>query len=125
MGDDADMSEAKKHTGSCHCGKVRYEVITDLKTVMSCNCSICSRKGHLLTFVPAEQFTLLSGEDVLTDYQFHKMRIHHLFCATCGIESFARGTAPDGKEMYAVNVRCLPDVDVGALTVTPVDGKSF
>ncbi|MEY4579146.1 MAG: hypothetical protein RL701_3849, partial [Pseudomonadota bacterium] len=57
------MPEAKAYKGSCHCGNVSYEVTTDLAKVMQCNCSICSRSGYLLTFVPAEQFTLKSGDD--------------------------------------------------------------
>ena len=31
----------------------------------------------------------------------------------------------DGSEMVAINVRCLHDVDLDALNVTKVDGKSF
>jgi hypothetical protein len=119
------MAETRKHTGSCHCGAVRYEVTTDLAKVMECNCSHCSRKGFLLTFVPLEQFTLISGEGELRKYQFNKMRIDHLFCGTCGVQSFARASGKDGKPMIGVNVRCLPDVDPKTLTITPVDGKSF
>jgi hypothetical protein len=114
-----------KHTGGCHCGRVRYEIEADINQVMSCNCSLCQKRGALLTFVPAGQFTLLSGGDDLTDYQFNKKIIHHLFCGTCGVGSFARGVAPDGSEMVAVNVRCLEDVDPAALTVKPFDGKSL
>jgi hypothetical protein len=40
------------------------------------------------------------------------------------VRSFARATAPDGQEMRAVNVRCLEGIDVDALTLTKVDGKS-
>jgi hypothetical protein len=68
---------------------------------------------------------LRSGADSLTDYQFNKKIIHHLFCRTCGIGSFARGTGPDGAEMIAINVRCLDGVDLDSLTVTPFDGKSL
>lgn len=114
-----------KHTGGCHCGRVRYEVEADIDEVMSCNCSMCQKRGTLLTFVPEQQFTLLSGGDDLTDYQFNKKIIHHLFCSTCGIGSFARGVAPDGSEMVAINARCLDDIDLGALTVKSVDGRSF
>jgi hypothetical protein len=119
------MTEIKTYTGGCHCGKVRFEVKADLSRVMECNCSICSKTGALLAFVPAEQFVLLSGGDHLSDYQFGKKHIHHLFCPSCGIRSFARGAAPDGRDMRAINVRCLDDVDVGSLTITPFDGKSL
>jgi hypothetical protein len=119
------MSDAKTYKGGCHCGQVSYEVKTDLATVISCNCSICSRKGYLLNFVPQDQFKLLSGEGGLSDYQFNTKKIHHLFCQGCGIQSFARGTSPDGKSMVAINVRCLDGVDIDGLAVTKVDGRSL
>ena len=119
------MPEEKTYRGGCHCGKVRYEATMDLNLVLSCNCSICTKRGLLPTFVAPDKFKLLSGGDLLADYQFHKMNVHHLFCPQCGVESFARGTGPDGTEMIAVNVRCLDDVDIGGLTLTPFDGKSF
>jgi hypothetical protein len=118
------MSELKTHEGGCHCRKVRYQVQLALERVMECNCSICSRRAHLLTFVPEAQFKLLSGEDNLTDYQHNKHVIHFLFCKTCGIGSFSRGTDREGKVNYAINVRCLDDVDLSALTITKFDGKS-
>jgi hypothetical protein len=119
------MTEMAKYRGGCHCGRVRYEVETTLEPVISCNCSICQKRGALLTFVPTAQFTLVSGEDDLTDYQFNKKIVHHLFCSRCGIGSFARGRGPDGSEMVAVNVRCLDGVDLDALTPMKFDGKSL
>lgn len=113
------------HKGSCHCGAVTYTVEADIDTVMECNCSHCSRKGFLLNFVPAEQFTLLSGEDSLTEYRFNKKHISHLFCKICGVQCFGKGTGPDGKATVAVNVRTLPDVDPSSLTIQKVDGKSY
>jgi hypothetical protein len=118
------MPDAKTYSGGCHCGRVRYQATTALAPVMACNCSICSKRGVLWTFIPAEQFSLQQGADVLVDYQFNNKIIHHLFCPICGVGSFSRGQAPDGREMVSVNVRCLDDVDVGALSVTPFDGKS-
>jgi hypothetical protein len=112
------------YAGSCHCGRVRYEVKVDLDNAVTCNCSRCQRLGWILAFTPAENFKLLSGEDALADYQFNKHVIHHLFCSTCGIESFARGTRPDGTKAVAVNARCLEGVDLGALNPKFVDGRS-
>jgi hypothetical protein len=111
--------------GSCHCGAVKYSADLDLeKPVIACNCSMCGRAGTYLTFVPADEFKLLSGEGDLTDYQFNKKHIHHLFCSTCGVKSFARGSKPDGSQMVAINARCLDDIELGELKVTAFDGKS-
>ena len=111
------------YVGSCHCGKVRYEARADLRSAISCNCSICQRTGTLLAFVPMANFTLLQGEEALADYQFNKKVIHHLFCTTCGVRSFARGIGPDGTEMAAINVRCLEGVDLASLDVVHFDGR--
>jgi hypothetical protein len=119
------MAEKRKHAGGCHCGAIRFEIETALEQAMSCNCSYCQKRGSLLTFVPRAHFNLLAGEHALTDYQFNHKVIHHLFCASCGIGSFGRGTGSDGVEMVAVNVRCLDGVDLDALKVTPFDGKSL
>jgi hypothetical protein len=113
------------YTGGCHCGAVRYEVEADLAHTVTCNCSICSKTGTILTFAPATSFKLLSGEELLTDYQFNRKIIHHLFCTTCGIRSFSRGRMPDGTETVAINVRCLDGVDVAGLAPRAFDGKSL
>ena len=115
----------QSYKGGCHCGKVRYETNADLDRTIACNCSICSQRGLVLTFVEAKDFKLLSGEQDLADYQFNKKTIHHLFCPACGVESFARGKKPDGGEMVAVNARCLDGVDIAALKPQPFDGKSL
>lgn len=113
------------HSGGCHCGKVRYKVEVDLsQPMLTCNCSICSKTGTMLAFVPVDKLTVESGEDQLTDYQFNKKVIHHLFCKSCGIRSFARGAGPDGKEAAAINVRCLDDVNLDALQTYAYDGRS-
>lgn len=118
-------SSPPRRAGGCHCGKVRYAVTGSFDSAIACNCSICARKGTLLSFVPVAAFTLERGDDALTDYQFNRNAIHHLFCNTCGVTSFARGAAPDGSPMVAVNVRCLDDFDLDAVKVSRFDGKSL
>lgn len=113
------------YTGSCHCGDVEWEAKADITEVMSCNCSICKRKGTLLTFVTPDAFNLKKGTHALTDYQFNKKHIHHLFCKTCGVQSFARGADALGNEMIALNVRCIPEIDIDSLTVTHFNGKDL
>ncbi|WP_048644928.1 GFA family protein [Nitratireductor soli] len=112
------------YQGGCHCGAVRYNVEVDLSSPITCNCSYCGKRGSVLAFTPAENFALEAGADSLTEYRFNTNTIEHLFCSVCGMESFARGAMPDGTKMAAVNVRCLDGVDVAALSIHEVDGRS-
>jgi hypothetical protein len=103
---------------------VRYEVELDLTNpVIECNCSHCQIKGLLLSFAPAS-FLTATGEEHLSEYRFNKHVIQHLFCKNCGVESFGRGTAPDGTDTVAVNVRTIDDIDLSKLQRTPFDGRS-
>lgn len=122
---NSSMGDAKTYTGGCHCGRVRYEATTDPAKAIACNCSICSKQGLWLTFVKPAQFKLLSGLEALQEYRFNKHVMHHQFCRTCGVEAFARGRAKDGKDMFAVNVRCLDGVDIAKLNPAPFDGRNL
>lgn len=112
------------YQGGCHCGKVRFSVEVDLSSPITCNCSYCAKRGSILAFTPADSFSLQSGDDHLTEYRFNSKTIEHLFCDSCGMESFARGAMPDGTKMVAVNVRCLDGVDLDALQPHQVDGRA-
>lgn len=113
------------HTGSCHCGQVKFEVDGDITGGLSCNCSMCQRKGSLLWFVPRAQLRVTAGEDTLATYTFNKHVIQHHFCATCGCAPFGFGKDRSGNAMAAVNVRCLEGVDLALLKRVAVDGRSF
>jgi hypothetical protein len=76
------------YKGSCHCGQVAFEVEGDIKNGLACNCSICSRKGSLLWFVPREKLQLKTPESAVATYQFNKHVIKHQFCRTCGIHPY-------------------------------------
>lgn len=111
------------YRGGCQCGAVAYEVDADLDSTITCNCSRCQRLGAVLAFAPRDGFELKSGEENLAEYRFNTKKIRHLFCKTCGIESFALGAMPDGSPIAAINVNCLEDVDPRALDSKHVDGK--
>ena len=112
------------HCGGCHCGRVRFEVLAPARIrVSECNCSICRKAGFLHLIVRAEQFTLLSGHEVLTTYTFNTATAKHLFCSVCGIKSFyVPRSHPDG---FSVNARCLDDGTVTEMTVSAFDGRNW
>lgn len=111
------------HTGSCHCGKVAYQVEGEIDQVLDCNCSMCHRRGGLLWFVPRSALRVTSGEAEMGTYRFNTGKIAHHFCPECGISPFSEGTGPDGAAMGCINVRCLEGVDVKGLTVVPWNGR--
>jgi len=114
-----------KYKGSCHCGKVAFEVEGELNGAMACNCSMCSRKGSLLWFVPRDQFRLLTSEADIGTYTFNKHVIKHRFCRTCGIHPYGEGTDPKGNPMAAINIRCLEGIDLEKVPVQHFDGRSL
>jgi hypothetical protein len=112
------------HSGGCHCGRVRFEVDAPrVLDVTECNCSICSKSGYLHLIVPKTRFRLLSGEGLLTSYQFNTGTARHLFCSVCGIKSFyVPRSHPEG---YSVNARCLDGDSIERMNVTPSDGRNW
>jgi hypothetical protein len=114
-----------EYRGSCHCGKVAFEVEGEIQSALSCNCSMCQRKGSLLWFVPREQLRLLTPDENASTYLFNKHVIKHRFCTVCGIHPYADGTDPQGNRIAAINVRCLEGIDLASVPVTHFDGRSL
>jgi hypothetical protein len=112
------VNEFVVHRGSCHCGRVRFEVDAPSKLqALDCNCSVCAMTGYLHLIVPASRFRLLSGSDELTEYTFNTGTAKHLFCGVCGIKSFyVPRSNPDGID---VNVRCLDNSTIDSLDIVP------
>ena len=110
--------------GSCHCGAVKFEVRTAVTPATRCNCSLCRRKGALMSpLVAADELTVLSGSDALTLYQFNTHVAKHYFCRHCGIYPFHQTrTNPNG---WRVNIGCLEGVDPYTLEAGLNDGASL
>jgi hypothetical protein len=113
------------YKGSCHCGQLAFSAEGEIGSALACNCSICSRKGSLLWFVPGEKFTLLTPEKAASTYTFNKHLIKHHFCPNCGIHPYGEGTDPKGNRVVAINLRCLEEIDLAAIPVHHYDGKSL
>jgi len=114
------------HQGSCHCGRIAFDVDGDVTEALDCNCSLCRRRGGLLAFFPAEKFTLTSKPGDYGTYRFNRHAIAHHFCLDCGVSPFSEAVHPGtGVATVAINVRCLPDVDLASLKVTQYDGAAL
>ncbi len=112
------------YKGSCHCGHIAFQVEGTLTGAMSCNCSICGRKGALMWFVPRERLQLLTAVENASTYTFNKHLIQHRFCPKCGMHPYGEALDSKGAAMAAINIRCLEGVELEKIPVTHFDGRS-
>jgi hypothetical protein len=111
------------YSGSCHCGKVLFEVDADLDHVRVCDCSICRRRGALNHRVDPADFRLLSPIEDLALYTFHTRTAKDYFCPNCGIQPFRRPRTD--PSVWTINVRCLDGVDLDTIPVKRVYGSQL
>ncbi|KAF9604935.1 hypothetical protein IFM89_011302 [Coptis chinensis] len=117
--------ERISHSGGCHCGKVRWEVLA-LESVVAwkCNCSDCSMRGNIHFIVPSTCFKLAeSSNKFLTAYTFGTHKAKHTFCKVCGITSFYLPRSnPDG---IAVTLACVDSGTLSHVEIKCFDGRNW
>jgi hypothetical protein len=114
---------SQTYQGSCHCGKVRFEIETAFPELTMCDCSICRRKNALMVKVHESKFKLLSGQEDLTEYRFHTKVALHFFCKVCGVYPFHRKrVTPDN---LGINVYCLEGLDPTGIPVRQAVGAAM
>jgi hypothetical protein len=128
MSDTQESSTPKasprKHTGACHCGAVRYEVVIDATAGSRCNCSVCTKTSVMGGAVKPDAFKLLSGEEDLSVYEWGAKISRRFFCKHCGVHCFGKGHLKEmGGDYVSVNFNTLDDYDPGETKVTYWDGR--
>lgn len=108
----------------CHCGRIRFSFRAGRITAgKRCNCSICVRKGAIMSSVyfPAEDFQPHEDMGDFIAYRWNDKVVDHLFCKTCGIYPYHGNT----EYGYRVNLGCVEGLDIFSLEVGLIDGKSM
>jgi hypothetical protein len=113
----------KVYQASCHCGKVRFELVSELTPAMRCNCSLCKRKGVPMVTAEEGSFRIIEGEEFLSLYQFHTHRARHYFCKVCGVYTFHNPRS--NPNLTRVNAGCLEGVDPLSLEIQLVNGAAL
>ena len=95
----------------CHCGLIEAEVkLPDkLEKIIICNCSLCKRKGAIMSMVKNENFKIIKGFNNLKLYQFHTNVAKHYFCSNCGI--YTHHNPRSNPAMTGFNLGCLDNFD--------------
>ena len=97
---------------TCHCENVELEVNipeAGFPKLMRCNCSLCKRKGAVMSPLPKENVKLVKGQDSLKLYQYHTKVAEHYFCSNCGI--YTHHKMRSNPNMVGVNVACIEGIN--------------
>jgi hypothetical protein len=113
------------YKGSCHCGKVTFEFEAELTGAVRCNCSICARKGALLSAISREKLQVFAWGDDLGTYTFGNRAIAHRFCRTCGVHPFAEDLGEGSERSVYVNVHCVDELNLATLPIFDFDGRAL
>ena len=116
-----------EYLGRCHCGKVRFSFrCAEITTACRCNCSLCVRRGAVLSprYIPRQDFTPHQLPEDLGVYLWNERVLSNYFCRSCGIFTYI-GDGEDARDGYRVNLGCVEGIDVLALDIRVIDGKSL
>ena len=95
----------------CHCGAIEAQINVqgNLEKFLRCNCSLCKRKGAVMSMVKNEDFKIIKGANKLILYQFHTKVAKHYFCSICGI--YTHHNPRSNPAMTGFNLGCLDEID--------------
>ena len=109
----------------CHCGFIEAEinVSNSLEKLIRCNCSICKRKGAIMSIVKNENFKIIKGKNKLKMYQFHSKKAKHYFCSNCGI--YTHHNPRINPALTGFNLGCIDEIDTFTLKeINIADGNN-
>lgn len=108
------------HKASCHCGEVEFELYlpNGLIELRRCDCSMCRRRGAVVTSAALNGINIIKGEDKLSLYQFNTFTAKHYFCRVCGI--YTHHQRRSNPQQYGFNVACIEGVNPYKLGEIPV-----
>jgi hypothetical protein len=114
----------KTYHGSCHCGRVAFEIDMAFAGGSKCNCRYCwKQRNWNVAGLKPDQFRLLRGEEHLGDYarSGEGFETHHRFCRECGTATHGHGRIDAmGGDFVGVRVAALDDLPVADLISAPV-----
>lgn len=77
-----------RHSGSCLCGEVRFEIDGEFERFYLCHCKHCQKdtgSAHAANlFSSTATLVWLAGRDGVTEYTLPATRHRRAFCAACG-----------------------------------------
>lgn len=114
---------SERHQGSCHCGRIRFEIAGPYPEITTCDCSLCRKKNAEMVAVPETRFRLLVPWEDLSEYRWNLRIARHYFCPHCGIYTFHRKRSmPDH---FGVNIHALDGFDASGIPRRAAAGREM
>jgi hypothetical protein len=120
---------AKKLTGGCHCGAVRYEISAEPLFSGNCYCEDCRKvggTGHSSVFAVPEPAVSVKGK--LTEYQIKGgsgQPITRRFCPKCGSRVTATASVMPGVLMVTASSLDDPESFVLQMSIYAAQAPSW
>jgi hypothetical protein len=98
-------------TGGCNCGGVRYEISEPLVSASYCHCKRCQRRSGAAASPQARvapgAFRVLSGEELLREWNPGGESFAKVFCSVCGSSLWSR--SPVDPQVISVRLGTFDD----------------
>jgi hypothetical protein len=115
--------------GSCHCGKIKYQVNYDLsKGSTKCNCTFCFKNSFWWGSQSClEDLKITQGQEFIAEYTNKREEGYSVFCKNCGTTIFRKTEKSDWSvEGYSINIHSLDDItidELNSISVVYINGK--
>ena len=80
----------KEYLGGCHCGEIKFKFYSEESVeIWKCNCSICKMLDYDHLFVGHDDFKIIKGNELLSEYFFGILRhFQHLRLSFLKLEHY-------------------------------------
>lgn len=116
------MSVELPISGTCHCGAVSYEMKTQPKYAVECNCSICRRLGTVWGHGEAGEIEIKAAPEATLSYSWGDKGLAFHSCRTCGCTTHWEGINSEARGRMAVNLRLAAPGTIEAIGHRHFDG---
>ena len=95
---------------TCHCGEIEIQINLkkEINELMRCNCSMCKRKGTMVSTINKKDLKVVKGQDKIKTYQFNTNVAKHYFCSECGTHT--HNLRRSDPKTFGINVGCIDEI---------------
>ena len=119
------MAESRTHTGSCHCGNIRFVFMTRAEAgrlgARRCGCTFCQKHGGVWTSDTNGALRVsIADSSLLSEYAFGTETAQFYVCARCGVAPLVVSEI-EGVQYAVVSVNALDDRSAFGAAESPSD----